>query len=191
MTRADWFQPKWKWLRRLTLLALKRSEQSSVVPSIICAGIVLRGTLEATGDIQFNGCIEGNICSTGLVVGDKAVIQGEVIADDVTVRGSIRGRIRARKVLLCSSSRIEGDILYRTLAVETGAQLDGSFQHLEAPLMQELVPEKTDFFTTQHALSVATTKADAPAATRRTEVSEDAGVADAPSQEKLLSQSAA
>ena len=144
MTRADWFQPKWEWLRRLTLLALKRSEQSPVVPSIICAGIVLRGTLEVIGDIQFNGCIEGNICSAGLVIGDEAVIQGEVIADDVTVRGSIRGRIRARKVLLCSSSRIEGDILYRTLAVETGAQIDGSFQRLDDPPMQELGPEKTD-----------------------------------------------
>jgi cytoskeletal protein CcmA (bactofilin family) len=175
--------------RPLSLSLTKRPKQSCDMPSIICAGIVLRGTLESTGDIQFDGCIEGTICSASLVVDEDAVVQGEAIAYDVTVRGRIQGRIRAYKVLLCSGSRVEGDILYGTLAVETGAQLDGSFQHREDPLAQVLLPEKTDFFTTQHALSAVITEADA--ATRRPEASEDAGATGALSQEKLLSQSAA
>jgi cytoskeletal protein CcmA (bactofilin family) len=162
----------------LPLVAAKRSKQPSAAPSIISADVVLHGTLESTGDIHLDGCVEGNVRSAGLVVGDEAVIQGEVVADDVTVRGSIRGRIRARTVLLCSGSRVEGDILYEILTVEAGAQLDASCQYLEDPLLQELVSEKTDFFTKQHALSVVTTKADAPAATRRSGVSENAGVAD-------------
>jgi cytoskeletal protein CcmA (bactofilin family) len=112
----------------------KRSNQSPVVPSIICTGIVLRGTLESTGDIHFDGCIEGTICSASLIVDYEAVVQGEVIAYDVTVRGRIQGRIRAHKVHLCCGSHVEGDVLYGTLAVETGAWLDGSFQHREDPL---------------------------------------------------------
>jgi cytoskeletal protein CcmA (bactofilin family) len=105
-----------------------RSTQSAVVPTIICAGIVLRGTLESAGDIQFNGCMDGDIRCAVLAVDDEAVIQGEIVADEVTVRGRIQGRIRAHQVLLCAGSRVEGDILYGTLAIETGAQLDGSFQ---------------------------------------------------------------
>ena len=160
----------------LALAAVKRSKQPSAAPSIISADVVLYGTLESTGDIHLDGRVEGNVHSARLVVDDEAVIQGEVIADDVTVRGSIRGRIRAHKVLFCSGSRVEGEILYGILAVEIGAQLDASCQHLEDPLLQELVSEKTEFVTRQHALSVASTTADAAVAKRRSGVSEDAGI---------------
>jgi cytoskeletal protein CcmA (bactofilin family) len=122
----------------LPLAAAKCSKQPSAAPSIISADAVLHGTLESTGDIHLNGRVEGNVHSACLVVDDEAVIQGEVLADDVTVRGSIRGRIRARKVLFCSGSRVEGDILYGILAVEIGAQLDASCQHLEDPLPRSL-----------------------------------------------------
>ena len=130
--------------RPLRLSITQRSKLTPVVPSIICAGIVLRGTAESSGDVQFDGTMEGDICCARLAVGDEAVIQGEVIADEVTVRGRIRGGIRARKVYLFSGCCVEGDILYGTLAVETGAQIDGSFQRLDDPPMQELGPEKTD-----------------------------------------------
>jgi cytoskeletal protein CcmA (bactofilin family) len=117
----------------LRLPPVRRTAQSAVVPTIICAGIVLRGTLESAGDIHFNGGMDGDIRCAGLAVDEAAVIQGEIVADEVTVRGRIQGRIRAHKVLLCAGSRVEGDILYGTLAIESGAQLDGSFQQ-EMPL---------------------------------------------------------
>ena len=175
--------------RPLRLPLMKRSKQTSVAPSIICAGIVLSGTVESPGEVQFDGDMEGDICCAGLAVGEEALVQGEVMADEVTVRGHIRGRIRARKVHLFCGSCVEGEILYGTLMVETGAKLDCSFQHLEDPLAQELAPEKTDVFTTRDALSSATTEA--AATTCGPDVSQDHGAAGALSQERPLSQSAA
>ena len=153
----------------LPLAAAKRPKQTTAAPSIISADIVLHGALESTGDIQLDGRVEGNVRSAGLVVDDKAVIQGDVIADDVTVRGSIRGNICARKVLLCSGARVEGDILYGTFAAEAGAQFEGYCRYVDDPLSQE----------------------NAPAATREPVVPEDAVEADAPSEEVALSQTAA
>jgi cytoskeletal protein CcmA (bactofilin family) len=175
--------------RPLRLSSTKRSKQTSVVPSIICSGIVLSGTLESPGEVQFDGDMEGDICCAGLAVGEEALIQGEVMADEVTVRGHIRGRIRARKVHLFSGCCVEGEILYGALVVEAGAHPDCSFRHLEDPLVQELVPEETDAFTTPDALSCATTEADA--ATCGLDASQDRGAADALSQERPLSQTAA
>ena len=166
--------------RPLRLSPTKRSKQTPVVPSIICAGLVLRGVLQSPGEIQFDGTMEGDICCAGLAVGEEAFIQGDVVADDVTVRGRIRGRIRARNVRLISGSFVEGDILYGTLAIETGAQLNGSFRRLEDPLAQEIGPEETDFIAVQDALSIANTEADAAAC-----------APGALSQERPLSQSAA
>jgi cytoskeletal protein CcmA (bactofilin family) len=71
------------------------------------------------------------------VVGEKAVIQGEVIADEVTVRGRVEGSIRARKILLCSTCHVEGNILHEAFAVEAGAFFEGNCRHSDNPLADE------------------------------------------------------
>ena len=104
------------------------------VPSIISSDLVVNGTLTSTGDIQIDGRVEGDVHSSGLVIGDKALIHGEILADDVTVRGKVQGSIRARKVLLCSTSHVEGNILHEAFSVEAGAFFEGNCRHSDNPL---------------------------------------------------------
>jgi cytoskeletal protein CcmA (bactofilin family) len=121
----------------LPLATAKVPKRSPAGTTIICADIVLRGALESTGDIQLHGRVEGSVRAAGLVVKDTAVIEGDVIADDVTVRGSIRGSIRARKVLLCAGSRVEADIHYSVFAAESGARIEGNCRYVDDPLSPE------------------------------------------------------
>src|ERR1700750_1906523 len=95
---------------------VKRGTRSAA-PSIISADLVVSGTLTSTGDIQVDGRVEGDVHSAGLVIGDKAYIHGEIMADEVTIRGRVPGSIRARKVLLCATSHVEGNILHEAFAV--------------------------------------------------------------------------
>jgi cytoskeletal protein CcmA (bactofilin family) len=118
------------------LPSAKRGGRSSA-PSIISADLVVNGTLTSTGDIQIDGRVEGDVHSSGLVIGDKAFIQGEVMADDVTVRGRVQGGIRARKVLLCTTCHVEGNILHEAFAVEAGAFFEGNCRHSDNPLSEE------------------------------------------------------
>jgi cytoskeletal protein CcmA (bactofilin family) len=111
----------------------KRAQRSSA-PSIISADLVVNGTLTSTGDIQVDGRVEGDVHSSGLVIGDKAFIHGEVLADDVTIRGRVQGSIRARKVLLCATSHVEGNILHEAFSVEAGAFFEGNCRHSDNPL---------------------------------------------------------
>ncbi|HTW35044.1 MAG TPA: polymer-forming cytoskeletal protein [Rhizomicrobium sp.] len=113
----------------------KRAQRSSA-PSIISADLVVNGTLTSTGDIQIDGRVEGDVHSSGLVIGDKAHIQGEILADDVTIRGHVHGSIRARKVLLCSTSHVEGNILHEAFSVEHGAFFEGNCRHSDNPLSE-------------------------------------------------------
>jgi cytoskeletal protein CcmA (bactofilin family) len=129
--------------RLLPLAPAKRLTRSPAGTTIICADIVLRGALESTGDVQLYGRVEGSVRAAVLVVKDKAVIEGDVIADDVTVRGSIRGSIRARKVLLCAGSSVEADIHYSTFAAENGARIEGNCRYVDDPLSQEDTPAAT------------------------------------------------
>ena len=121
----------------------RRMGRPGAAPSIISADLTVVGTLSSTGDIQIDGRVDGDVRSAGLVIGEKAEINGEIVGDDVTVRGHVRGRIRARKVLLCATCRVEGDILHEAFAVEAGAFFEGNCRHSDTPLGEE-VPAKPE-----------------------------------------------
>jgi cytoskeletal protein CcmA (bactofilin family) len=114
-------------------------------PSIISSDLVVKGTLTSTGDIQIDGVVEGDVRSVGLVIGEKAEIHGEIFAEDLTVRGKVTGRIRARKVQLAATSHVEGDILHEAFAVEAGAFFEGNCRHSDNPLGDDAKkPAKAD-----------------------------------------------
>lgn len=112
----------------------KQTRSGRSAPSIISADVVLIGNITSGGDLQIDGTIEGDIRSTSLTVGDKATINGEVFAEDVVVRGRVMGSIRARRVQLCSTCHVEGNILHEALAVESGAYFEGNCRHSADPL---------------------------------------------------------
>jgi len=105
-------------------------------PSIISNDLVVHGNLVATGDIQVDGTVEGDIRSQSLTIGEKASVNGEVVADDIVIRGRVIGTIRGRRVQLSSTCHVEGDILHEALAVETGAFFEGNCRHSDDPIGQ-------------------------------------------------------
>src|ERR1051326_3130472 len=103
-------------------------------PSIISSELVVRGTLISAGDVQIEGKVDGDVRATSLVVGDKAVIVGDLYAEEAIVRGRFEGSIRARKVQLCATCHVEGNILHEALSVESGAFFEGNCRHSDNPL---------------------------------------------------------
>jgi cytoskeletal protein CcmA (bactofilin family) len=104
------------------------------VPSIISAELTVRGTLISAGDVQVDGKVDGDIRASALVIGEKATITGDVYAEQATVRGRVEGSIRARKVQLCATCHVEGNILHEALSVESGAFFEGNCRHSDNPL---------------------------------------------------------
>lgn len=106
-------------------------------PSLISMDMSVTGTMTAGGDIQIDGKVDGDITTGSLTVGEKAVVNGDILAEEVVVRGKIVGSIRARKVQLCSTCHVEGDIYHQALAVETGAYFEGNCRHSDDPLNEQ------------------------------------------------------
>ena len=102
--------------------------------SVLSSDLTITGNLKTTGDIQIEGTVEGDIRAHLLTVGEGATVRGEVVADDVVVNGRIVGRVRGLKVRLTSTARVEGDIIHKTIAIESGAHFEGSVQRQEDPL---------------------------------------------------------
>ena len=102
--------------------------------STLSSDLTITGNLKTTGDIQVEGTVEGDIRAHLLTVGEGATIKGEVVADDVVINGRIVGRVRGLKVRLTSTARVEGDIIHKTIAIESGAHFEGSVQRQDDPL---------------------------------------------------------
>ena len=102
--------------------------------SVLSADLNITGDIKTTGDIQIEGKVEGDIRAHLLTVGEGATVNGECIADDVVVNGRVVGKVRGLKVRLTSTARVEGDIIHKTIAIESGAHFEGSVQRQEDPL---------------------------------------------------------
>jgi len=103
-------------------------------PSIISADMVIKGSVTSEGEMQIDGVIEGDVQGSSLTIGQTGSIKGEVIGQAVTVRGKIIGSIRARKVELETGSRVEGDIVHASLAIQSNAVFEGQVKHADDPL---------------------------------------------------------
>ncbi|MEE9427228.1 MAG: polymer-forming cytoskeletal protein [Paracoccaceae bacterium] len=102
--------------------------------SQLASDLVITGNVKTTGDIQIEGTVEGDIYAHLLTIGEGATVKGECIADDVVVNGRVIGRVRGLKVRLTSTARVEGDIVHKTIAIESGAHFEGSVQRQDDPL---------------------------------------------------------
>jgi cytoskeletal protein CcmA (bactofilin family) len=103
-------------------------------PSVLSSDLMIKGNLKTTGDVQIEGVVDGDIRAHLLTVGEGATVKGEIVADDVVVNGRIIGRVRGLKVRLTSTARVEGDIIHKTIAIESGAHFEGSVQRQDDPL---------------------------------------------------------
>ncbi|MEM1078734.1 MAG: polymer-forming cytoskeletal protein [Pseudomonadota bacterium] len=110
------------------------SAKPKPAPSILSSDLKVVGNLRTSGDIQIEGQVEGDIHAHLLTVGEGATVNGEVVADDVIVNGRVIGRVRGLKVRLTSTARVEGDIIHKTIAIESGAHFEGSVQRQDDPL---------------------------------------------------------
>lgn len=102
--------------------------------SVLSSDLTIMGNVRSSGDIQVEGNVEGDIRAHTLVVGEGATVKGEVIAEEVVVHGRVVGRLRGLKVRLTASARCEGDIVHKTIAIESGAHFEGSVQRQDDPL---------------------------------------------------------
>jgi cytoskeletal protein CcmA (bactofilin family) len=113
---------------------------TKVAPSVLSSDLKVKGNLLTSGDIQIEGIIEGDIQAHLLTVGETSKIKGEIIADDVIINGNVIGCVRGLKVRLTNKARVQGDIIHKAIAIESGAHFEGTVQRTDNPF--ENIPEK-------------------------------------------------
>jgi cytoskeletal protein CcmA (bactofilin family) len=101
--------------------------------SCIGSGMSVVGKIECNGPAQVFGRIEGELRASDLLIGESAQIEGNVIAQNVTVCGRVKGTIRAVRVKLQNGGAVEGDIFHKSLSIDENSLFEGSSRRVENP----------------------------------------------------------
>lgn len=94
-------------------------------------GMSIVGNIECNGPAQVFGRIEGELRASDLLIGEGAQVEGNVIAQDVTVCGRVKGTIRAVRVKLQDGGAVDGDIFHQSLSIDENSLFQGSSRRNE------------------------------------------------------------
>ena len=120
-----------------------RPSAGKMVPSIIGEDLTITGNVTSKGEIQVDGEIQGDIHCNSLLLGDKSQVRGEVVAEEIVVRGRLVGSIKGLRITLQGPSHVEGDIFHQSLAIEPGAYFEGKSRRSDNPLAEARTPAAT------------------------------------------------
>jgi cytoskeletal protein CcmA (bactofilin family) len=95
--------------------------------NVLTSDVEIKGTLKFSGELTFEGKLEGEIQSDGILnLGDTAVITGNINAQSVVVRGKVNGNIVAKeKIDIKAKTEMFGDIRSSKLVIEEGVTFVG------------------------------------------------------------------
>ena len=98
--------------------------------SLLGKGIEIKGTVRSKGSLRIEGSAEGNVeCEGDVTVGETAVLNADVTAQNVTIGGTLSGTVTCSgRLELLPTARVKGDIKVGTLVVSEGAIFSGTTQ---------------------------------------------------------------
>ena len=100
---------------------------STTSKNVLGPDVEIKGNIKFAGELTFDGKLDGEVQTDGtLNLGDGAVVNGNISAQSVVVRGKINGNIIAKeKIEIKAKAELFGDIRAAKLAVEEGVTFVG------------------------------------------------------------------
>ena len=95
--------------------------------NVLNSDVEIKGHLKFAGELTFDGKVDGEVLTDGtLHLGDSAIINGNINAQSVVVRGKINGNINAKeKIEIKAKTELFGDIRATKLVIEEGVTFVG------------------------------------------------------------------
>jgi cytoskeletal protein CcmA (bactofilin family) len=93
--------------------------------SVLGPDLIIEGDVTSTGSVDVEGKIVGSVRAPGVVIAGSGHVEGNVVAHDLSVLGTVSGMISARNVQLAPSAVVRADIAHARIAIEAGAEIDG------------------------------------------------------------------
>jgi cytoskeletal protein CcmA (bactofilin family) len=116
----------------------------SELTAFIDQGSEMEGRYTFHGTVVLNGTFRGEISSDDtLIIGEQGIVQAEVRAGRVLVRGQVTGSLRAtERVELKRTARVHGDVEAPVVVVEEGVLFEGHCRMAKPSPLAEARPSR-------------------------------------------------
>ena len=93
------------------------------------SGARFKGKISNANSIEINGFVEADLVTEKVTIGSAGKFIGAVDSDLVVIAGEYEGKMQAESVWLTETSRISGEVHYKSLQMDRGAALNCRVVH--------------------------------------------------------------
>jgi len=108
---------------------MRKTKEPETINAFLGAGTSIEGTIEFNNTVRLDGNVKGKIHSNQgtVIIGEKAVVNAEIIVDVAIIMGEVNGTIDAKeKIEVYSPGRVVGDIQAPVVLIESGVIFNGN-----------------------------------------------------------------
>jgi len=97
--------------------------------AVLGSGARFKGKISNANSIEINGFVEADLVTEKVTIGSAGKFIGAVDSDLVVIAGEYEGKMQAESVWLTETSRISGEVHYKSLQMDRGAALNCRVVH--------------------------------------------------------------
>ncbi len=107
--------------------------------TVLSLGFELTGDVISKNDIRADGILRGNIrTDKKVVVGEKASITGDILADEISISGEVTGDLYINgEITIHSTARVSGNILAHKVTIQNGAEINSCIRTADPSAIQK------------------------------------------------------
>jgi cytoskeletal protein CcmA (bactofilin family) len=97
--------------------------------AVLGSGAKFSGKISNAKSIEINGYVEADLTTEKVTIGTTGKFMGSVSSELVVIAGEYEGKMKADSVWLTETSRISGEVHYKSLQMDRGAALNCRVVH--------------------------------------------------------------
>ena len=97
--------------------------------AVLGSGARFTGKISNAKSIEINGYVEADLTTEKVTIGSTGKFLGSVESELVVIAGEYEGKMQADSVWLTETSRISGEVHYKSLQMDRGAALNCRVVH--------------------------------------------------------------
>ena len=97
--------------------------------AVLGSGARFTGKISNAKSIEINGYVEADLTTEKVTIGSAGKFLGSVESELVVIAGEYEGKMQADSVWLTETSRISGEVHYKSLQMDRGAALNCRVVH--------------------------------------------------------------
>ncbi|MGD2029671.1 MAG: polymer-forming cytoskeletal protein [Desulfobacterales bacterium] len=108
---------------------MRTAKEPEKINAFFGTGTSIEGTIKFSTTVRLDGNVKGKILgNTGtVIIGEKAVVNAEIIVDVAIIMGEVNGTIEAKeRIEVYPPARVVGDIRAPVVLIESGVIFNGN-----------------------------------------------------------------